>query len=444
MRIIKLTESDLEKIIKKVLKEDPQPLPDMENAPLGKVEAIQQALIDAGYNIGSTGVDGVFGRNTRNAVIKYQKANGIKQTGNVGPVTAGKLGVQPLTSGKPAQTPQKQTQTPQKQTQKPIQKPIKTTGQQSVGCPSVGNSPYFRNLSDMVSFWKKQFPNFKTDQEVISFIDRMINRDAEMFKQTIPAISQQGACEVASVGRRPQYDNKNIFIIDSPNKRIFLFSAKNKNGARSLVAQDIMQDGKNKQRNDSVSIANSFKTYGEVFRKLENELKRTPTESEVWGVFDKEKSRFLPAGIYQGTQAYADQKNYAGEGKNVLAIKNWLGKEVGQALHGYYKGDNRVPFMEKALSIVKNPNNPKEIEKFTEEMKNSGLKMDFSYGCINVPPRFVKYLSQYGPNSFIFNIAEDNKNYLAQNTENYFEKMQNSESCPSPKSLGAVDVSSIA
>jgi len=116
MKIIKLTESDLKKIIQKVLlREDAEPLPDMENVPLGKVEAIQQALINAGYDIGPTGVDGVFGKNTRNAVIKYQKDNGIKQTGNVGPVTAGKLGTQPLTSGKPST--QTQTKTTPKTTQ---------------------------------------------------------------------------------------------------------------------------------------------------------------------------------------------------------------------------------------------------------------------------------------------------------------------------------------
>lgn len=120
MRIIKLTESDLEKIVKKVLKEDPQPLPDMENAPLGKVEAIQQALVDAGYDVGPTGVDGKFGNYTRAAVIKYQKDNGIKQTGNVGPVTGGKLGVQPLTSGKPSQ---QRTTVPQKKTSQQSEKP---------------------------------------------------------------------------------------------------------------------------------------------------------------------------------------------------------------------------------------------------------------------------------------------------------------------------------
>jgi len=413
-KIIKLTESDLGKIVQKVLNEQSTASVNPKNLKFGDrgedVRKLQQKLIDMGVLKLKQGPTGYFGNLTQRALARAE--------------------------GKPVPTTTQNTN-------KSAQKSTKTPTQEVGGCPSVGNSPYFRDLPGMVSYWKKQYPNFKTDQEVIGLIDRMINRDAQMFKQTIPAISQQGACEVASVGRRPQYDNKNIFVVDSPNKRIFLFSAKNKDGARKLVAQDIMIDGKNKQRNDAVSVANAFKTYGEAFDQLKNKLKRVPTDDEVWGLFDKEKTRFLPAGIYQGTSTGSDQ-NDAGEGQNVLYIKNWLGKPIGQALHGYYKGDNRVPFMIRALSIVKNPNNPKEIENFTKEMENSGLKMDFSYGCINLTPRFVKYLQQYGPNSFIFNIAEDNKNYLVQNTENYFDKMQNSESCPSPKSLGAMDMSSMA
>ena len=133
-KIIKLTESDLEKIVRRVLKEDSEIEPEMANVPLNKVQSVQQALIDAGYNVGPEGADGKYGRNTRAAVIQYQKANGIKQTGNVGPVTARKLGVQPLTSGKPAQTPQKQTQ-------KPIQKP--TVGGKEKSSTTKFTSPNF-------------------------------------------------------------------------------------------------------------------------------------------------------------------------------------------------------------------------------------------------------------------------------------------------------------
>ena len=126
-KIIKLTESDLEQIIKRVLKEDSQLLPDMENVPLDKVKSVQQALVDAGYDVGPYGVDGKFGRNTRSAVIKYQRDNGIKQTGNVGPVTGGKLGVQPLTSGKPSQ--QTTTVSPKKNTQQSEKPKIAVKGQ---------------------------------------------------------------------------------------------------------------------------------------------------------------------------------------------------------------------------------------------------------------------------------------------------------------------------
>jgi len=412
--IIKLTESDLEKIVQKVLNEQSTAIVNPKNLKFGDrgedVRKLQQKLIDMGVLKLKQGPTGYFGNMTQRALARAE--------------------------GKPVPTTTQNTN-------KSAQKSTKTPTQEVGGCPSVGNSPYFRDLTNMVAFWKKSYPNLKTDQEVISLIDRMINRDAQLFKQIIPAISQQGACQIASVGRRPQYDNKNIFVIDSPNKRIFLFSAKDKNGARPFVAQDMIIDGKDKQRNDATSVAKSFLTYGQKYRELKSKLKRDPTDDEVWKSFDTDKSRFLPAGIYQGTSTSSNQHD-AGEGQNVLQIKNWLGEPIGQALHGYYKGDNRVPFMERALSIVKNPNNPKEIENFTKEMKNSGLKMDFSYGCINLTPRFVKYLQQYGPNSFIFNIAEDNRDYLVQNTENYFDKMQNSESCPSPKSLGAMDMSSMA
>jgi hypothetical protein len=92
---IKLTESDL-----------------MENDSLGKIKSIQQALVDAGYYIGNTGVDGVFGKSTRDAVIKFQKDNGLIVDGVVGPKTYDKLGVSPLTSGKPSQPQTKTAEKP--------------------------------------------------------------------------------------------------------------------------------------------------------------------------------------------------------------------------------------------------------------------------------------------------------------------------------------------
>jgi peptidoglycan hydrolase-like protein with peptidoglycan-binding domain len=163
VKIIRLTESDLEQIIKRVLKEDAAPLPEMENVPLGKVEAVQQALINAGYDIGPTGADGVFGRNTKNAVIKYQRDNGIKQTGNVGPVTAGKLGVQPLTSGKAAT--QTQTKTTPKTTQTkttPKTTQTKTDGKTGFRLPQFDLGNELRVASTYVARKPLPIPGMKS------------------------------------------------------------------------------------------------------------------------------------------------------------------------------------------------------------------------------------------------------------------------------------------
>ena len=50
---------------------------------------IQNKLNSLGYNCGAT--DGIFGQNTKNAVIAYQKAKGLVADGIVGPKTWSKL-----------------------------------------------------------------------------------------------------------------------------------------------------------------------------------------------------------------------------------------------------------------------------------------------------------------------------------------------------------------
>lgn len=55
------------------------------------IRPIQQALVNHGYNTG--GVDGLAGENTYNAVISFQKANGLDADGMVGSATKAKLGI---------------------------------------------------------------------------------------------------------------------------------------------------------------------------------------------------------------------------------------------------------------------------------------------------------------------------------------------------------------
>jgi hypothetical protein len=114
-KVIRLTESDLEKIVKRVLKE--QSVAGAPNfgmtdfntifLPSG-VKAVQRALIFNGFRIKD---DGVFGPATKEAVRQFQKKKRIKQTGNVGPITAKALGVQPLISATNQKSPTTATTT---------------------------------------------------------------------------------------------------------------------------------------------------------------------------------------------------------------------------------------------------------------------------------------------------------------------------------------------
>ena len=55
------------------------------------VKELQQALVNAGYDIGSSGVDGSYGPATQAAVTQYQKDHGLTVDGMAGPQTQGSL-----------------------------------------------------------------------------------------------------------------------------------------------------------------------------------------------------------------------------------------------------------------------------------------------------------------------------------------------------------------
>lgn len=56
-----------------------------------EVKKLQEALINAGYDVGKTGADGVLGKNTEAAIRQYQKDNGLTVDGIAGKNTQGSL-----------------------------------------------------------------------------------------------------------------------------------------------------------------------------------------------------------------------------------------------------------------------------------------------------------------------------------------------------------------
>ena len=56
-----------------------------------EVKKLQEKLIAEGYNVGGTGADGIYGKNTAAAVKEYQQKNGLAVDGIAGVNTQGKL-----------------------------------------------------------------------------------------------------------------------------------------------------------------------------------------------------------------------------------------------------------------------------------------------------------------------------------------------------------------
>ena len=81
------------------------------------VKDLQEALIKLGYSVGSYGADGDFGNATEQAVIAFQKANGLDADGEAGPMTFAKINEKlnnqkPKGNSKPKETSQADIITP--------------------------------------------------------------------------------------------------------------------------------------------------------------------------------------------------------------------------------------------------------------------------------------------------------------------------------------------
>jgi len=117
-KIIKLSQSDLNKIINKIVTEqtsifeaesDVSDMITNFNSTASrelriKMMNVQKKLKELGYDLGKfgpnkDGIDGKYGNLTFNAIVDFQKKNKIKPTGWVGPITARKMGVEPMEKG---------------------------------------------------------------------------------------------------------------------------------------------------------------------------------------------------------------------------------------------------------------------------------------------------------------------------------------------------------
>jgi hypothetical protein len=311
---------------------------------------------------------------------------------------------------------------------------------QGAFCQQINRNTNLIDQKKLVEFWKSKQPT-KDPYQTIN--DEMTKIATALKGKGIP---DRISCELALVKIRPGYNGKNYFVLDSKLKLLYLYDKNDK-----FIAQTPIISGENKQSDDATLMAKALMTWDEKAKNLgfewdeENETYVDPTGQKkyndelIYSEVKKSKAAFLPKGIYTTSFGLGDEEEYAGKTNNVLNLEK-DGEIIAQAIHGYFLERPRTAAFTKAKQVLANPNDPKISQEFLDMVAKGGVDLSQSFGCINVPENFLKYLRDYGTNSFVFNMGEGENNYLVNNTPNFFDKMQNSQFCPSPQSLGAIDV----
>ena len=489
MKTIKLTESDLTKIVKKVLTEQAT----------DKVKAVQQALVNLGYNLGNTGpnkdgVDGKFGDLTRSAVIQFQKKNGIKQTGNVGEFTSKALGVEPLTTSRTSSATSssepKQTQTTTSTSS--VKSPFKNKEEGNLFRKWV-NDNYPQGAKNqkldrvgphdnetILKAWNFQLNDKYTLGELYTKANRrqlninfnycnsdggvimsgksawngkkwedfvkaysVTKDEIEIAKKTCPKqdkvsyrLTPRIDKELAYIRQRDM-DNQPFFVYDPKDNLLYLF---NKGGV--LVDYTSVIDGQSPQSDaEVVTLERWCELSGQDYEPYFCKNKKTGARGNyIYSALAKTANAFIPKGIYP-ISYLSRTPGYAGSGLNVIGLKDQEGNPMAAAIHGTAR---LVASAELEKHLKKDISSGKVPQEYLDAIKliaNSNL----SSGCLNVPAKFIDNpMVQYlAPSAKLFVMGEG-RDYLVQNFEEYFDKLSgDGQRCVNPTSL-ASNMSNVA
>lgn len=152
-----------------------------------EVKKLQQHLIDAGYDLGAYGLDGVYGNATANAVKKYQKDNGLTVDGIAGNNTLSKM---------------YSTQS---------QKPQDASGGQKESNKYTYNPNTNQAYLDALEALKKAQENMpqysgKYDEQLQEIYDQIVNRKNFTYDLNSDALYQQYKDQYAQMGQMAMMD----------------------------------------------------------------------------------------------------------------------------------------------------------------------------------------------------------------------------------------------
>lgn len=154
------------------------------------VRKMQQSLINAGYDVGSSGADGNYGPATESAVRRYQKNNGLSVDGIAGNNTLGKLYGANSTSSKTTSSG------------------TKATAKSTVPTYNPASDKAYQSANAALEAAKKNMPTYAGtyDGQLKELYDQIVNRDPFSYDINKDMLYQQYANEYARNGKLAMMD----------------------------------------------------------------------------------------------------------------------------------------------------------------------------------------------------------------------------------------------
>lgn len=154
------------------------------------VRKMQQSLINAGYDVGSSGADGNYGPATESAVRRYQKDNGLSVDGIAGNNTLGKLYGTNSTSSKTTSSG------------------TKATAKSTVPTYNPASDKAYQSANAALDAAKKNMPKYAGtyDGQLKELYDQIVNRDPFSYDINKDMLYQQYANEYARNGKLAMMD----------------------------------------------------------------------------------------------------------------------------------------------------------------------------------------------------------------------------------------------
>ena len=427
-KIIRLKESDLKNIIRKILSEQTKENINPDNLKVGdggsrnpkknnSVKQLQQKLMDLGFlKTDSMVPTGYFGSMTKSALDKYN--GGVKKN-----------------------VPIYGLKDPNQGTYNPL-KPFN----------SVNNTIPSGNKNQSQNNIKK--PNNTIKKDIKSVKPNTLSQSIES-STNIPNVtgSDRVNKELVYINARPKFNGKPFFLVDPRLNIVYAFDENHK-----FIDYTQSVAGADKQTEKIITYEEWCNISGLKYDKFAKTCKGQEVRSFAESTKTKQinpsysklidlHKRYQAPGIYQTSGAFYE-KGYTGKPgvANLFPMQTPEGVQIPTAIHALVNLPNRVTAdaeLKKYLNSEKNKGRiPKE---YIDAVTNLTSKYDLSSGCFNVDPKFAnnpRVIQIAKDKAYVFIMSEKNENYLVavppQNQDEFFSELKgDGQRCKSIESIAS-------